>query len=177
MPRGRPKGSGKQVKAVPVQYDPCGEIVEDMAKELIPKYHSHLVNCEIAYLFKNKGITVRGRSAAATAEKCSPKVKALCNYDFLITICFEDWNNLSDAQKWAVLDHELEHCWVEEDDSGETKCKILPHDFEDFGSILQRHGLYSHTAVKLKHVMDTVPGDHGEIDIDSPEDSEEDLLD
>jgi len=178
MPRGRPKGSGNKTKAVPVQYDFCGETVEDLANELISNYHPHLANCGIAYLFKNKGITLKGMPAVATAEKCSPKVHALCDKHFVVTICYEDWNNCTDQQKKAILDHELSHCWITEaEDTGDTMYKILPHDFEDFGEIIRRYGAYSHSIEKLKHVMDSIDhADSTSLDVSSDE-SDEDLLD
>lgn len=156
MSRGRPKGSknGMQTQAVPLQYDPAGEPVEKLATDLIRQYHSHLVNAKIAYLYRNKDMTVKGKKAIATAEKCGPKTRALSNFDFIITIVYEQWNLLSDQQKYAIMDHELCHCWVEDDEkTGETRFKILPHDFEDFGDVLKRHGLYSEPAVALGRAM------------------------
>lgn len=182
MPRGRPKGSGKQVKAVPVQYDPCGETVLELARELISKYHPHLAQCdandEIAYLFKNKGITVKGKSAIATAEKCSPKVYALSGKRFVITICYEDWQNCTDILRRAALDHELFHLWLEEDEkTGETKYKILNHDLEEFGEIVRRYGVISHALAKFKTALEEAPNNTNDLGVDSPEDYEDDLLD
>jgi hypothetical protein len=145
-----------QTKAVPTQYDPAGELVEKIALDLIRQYHTHLVNAKIAYLYINKDITVRGKKAVATAEKCGPKTKALSGYDFIVTIVYEKWNQLEDKQKYAILDHELCHCWVEDNDqTGETRFRILPHDFEDFGDVLKRHGLYSEPAKAIGKVVST----------------------
>lgn len=144
----------KTVKRIPVQYDPA-ETVEELAKELIAENHPHLANVSIAYLFKNKPIKAKGREVAATAEKASDKHRALHGYRFLITVSYPMWQELEDPIKRAVIDHELEHCWVEDDDkTGETKYKILPHDVEEFGSIILRHGLYTTNLVKLGSVVE-----------------------
>ena len=146
-----PKSS---VKPIPVQYDPA-ETVGELAKDLIRQYHPHLATCKIAYLFKNKEIKSKGRLVVATTKKVSADMHALCGYHFLITIAYPTWNDLSDEIKRAALDHELEHCWVEDDEkTGETKYRILPHDVEEFGSVIQRHGLYTTNLVKLGSVVD-----------------------
>jgi hypothetical protein len=88
-----------------------------------------------------------GRTIFATAEKCNTKVKALCTasggeaFDFAIIINYQEWNNLTDDQRKAVLDHELCHCKVEEDEkTGETKYVIVPHDLSEFALVLDRWG-------------------------------------
>lgn len=156
MPRGRPKGSGKgmQVKQVPVQFDPADD-VQALAVQLIPKYHSHLVPKmeKIAYLFKNKKITNKGKEVAATAEKCSKKVTALCGMEFVITVSYEVWKNLSDEMKTYVIDHELSHCWIEDREDGEEQLQILPHSFEDFTDLVRRYGAMTVEIKKLQTIL------------------------
>jgi hypothetical protein len=148
------KNKGKSTKAVPVQFDPAEE-VEKIAKKLIPKYHSHLATCKIAYLYKNKTMKSKGVEVAATAEKISKKHHVLSGYHFLITTAYPTWKELSDKQKLAVVDHELEHCFVEDDEkTGEPKYSILPHDVEEFGSIIKRHGLYTTNLVRIGRVVE-----------------------
>lgn len=142
-------------RPVPTSYDRA-ETVEELAKRLISKYHPHLANCKIAYLYKNKDMKSKGRVKIATAEKCSPKLKALTEYDFLIVVSFPAYNSLSDKQKRAIIDHELEHCWCEEDDTGELTYSIIPHDVEEFGSIIQRHGLYYTDLEKMGRIVKSV---------------------
>jgi hypothetical protein len=140
---GRPKGSknGKRVANVPVQYDKA-EIPEEIAKELLPKYHPSLVNCNIAFLYKNKSIKQRGKEVVATAKKSGILLKAISDYDFIIIISYEAWNNLSDKQKYFVVDDALEHCFVDTDDStGETVTKIVNHDFSGFSNVIKRNGI------------------------------------
>jgi DNA-binding FrmR family transcriptional regulator len=158
MPRGRPKGSGKQVKQVPLQYDDA-ELVEELAKELIAEHHTHLVNSNIAYLYKNKPMSQKGRTIIATAEKCSKKVKAISSRDFVIVVSYEAYNKLTDKQKRAVIDHELEHCLVDEDDEGNEVTKIIPHDVEEFYCIIARHKLYKSDLIALGRVVENLRED------------------
>jgi hypothetical protein len=146
------KNKGKQVRSVPTQFDKA-ETVEVLAKKLVREYHSGLVNSRIAYLFKNKPIKRSGQEIPATAEKVSPKNKALSGYDFVIVVNNPMWLTLDDAQKNAVIDHCLEHFFIDEDDSGEVKFRILPHDVEEFSSVISRHGLYTKDLVKIGDVV------------------------
>jgi hypothetical protein len=156
------KNSGKTVKSVPLQYDPVDESVTDLAKSLIAKYHTHLINAQVAYLFRNKPMKKGDRELAATAEKVSAKNKVLSKYDFIITISYELWKTLSDAVKIAVLDHELTHCFITENEkTGETQYKILNHDVEEFGDVIRRNGLYNIDLVHIGNVIETakIPDD------------------
>lgn len=139
-----------QTKQEPTQYDKCGEEIEEMARELIRTDHTDLIsNCKVCYLWKNKEITKKGQNVGATAEKCSAKMKALTDYDFIITLSYPTWQELSDVARQALLDHELEHLFCDENDEGEMKCKILPHDTEEFNSIIERHGLWREELKKI----------------------------
>lgn len=155
----------KQVKRIPDFFDKA-DSVEEIAKELIPKYHTHLINSRIAYLFKNKELKKAGKTVIATANKCSPKEQALKAYDgedpfdFVIIVSYPIWNKLNEHQKEAIIDHELCHCWVEEiesdsEEAGDKKNKILAHDYEEFGSVLDRHGTYLPDLIKMKEILDS----------------------
>ena len=145
----------RNTKTVPVSYDPVNEIVAGMAKKLIAKFHDELINSKIAYLFKNKPMTQKGKAVAATAEKVGDKMKALCEQDFLIVISYPTWQDLTDKEKWAVLDHELQHCFAGETEAGDAVHKILDHDFSDFGVVIQRHGFYGDLSI-LRTVLKEV---------------------
>ena len=135
----------KQV-AIPLQFDEAITVAE-LAKPIIAQYHTHLINARIGYIYKNKPMKKCGRTIFATVEKCSVKAKALCNisggeaYDFVIVINYKDWNALTDEQRVAVLDHELCHCKIEEDeDTSEAKFVLEPHDISEFSGVLDRRG-------------------------------------
>jgi len=147
------KNKGKSVKAAPLQFDPAEE-VENIAKKLIPKYHSYLANARIAYLFKNRKVKSKGREVVATAKLIGKDMRALTGYHFLITTAYPTWQELSDKQKLAVIDHELEHCFVEDDEkTGDPKYSLLPHDVEEFGSVIKRHGLYTTDLARMGRLV------------------------
>lgn len=156
------KNSGKSVQSIPLRFDPADDSVLELAKSLISKYHTSLVNAKIAYLFRNKPMKKAGREVAATAEKISAKNKVLSNYDFIITISYEAWKGMQDAVKIAVLDHELSHLFIEDDEkTGEPKFTLLPHTVEEFSEVILRNGLYNIDLVHIGNVIQTakIPDD------------------
>jgi predicted metallopeptidase len=141
MPRGRPKGSGNNVQTMPTSYYKCEESIEKMANEMLAKYHPEIVNCKIAYLWCSKDMKSGGKIALAQVQKVGPRVKALLEYDFIITISSPIWKTLSTEQQYSVLDHELYHIFVDEDSAGEPKYQLLKHDIEEFTNVVLNHGI------------------------------------
>lgn len=149
------KNSGVTVENVPTSFDKA-ETVEQVAKDLIRKYHSELVNIKIGYLWKNKIIKKQGREVVACLAKCSDLIKALCELDVIMIISYPSYNSLTDKQKIACVDHELTHILVDEDLAGNPKVRLIAHDVEEFGSVIERHGLYMDDLVMLGRVVQTV---------------------
>lgn len=141
-------------KSVPTQFDLADDDLVELANKLIAKNHTHLASCKMAYLYKNKPMKLKGVEVAATAEKVPTKHRSLSGYHFIITIAYPTWQELDDKIRLAVLDHELEHCFVEDDEkTGEPKYSVLPHDVEEFSTIIRRHGLYTKDLVRIGHVV------------------------
>lgn len=149
------KSKGTKTEKVPVQYDRA-ESVEEIAKELIRKHHTELVNTKIAYLFKNRPIKANGRDVIAFSSKCSGIVKVLSEIDVVVIISYPSFQQLDERQKLAVIDHELTHLFVEEDSTGAPKLRKLAHDVEEFSVIIERYGLYQEDLVRLGKVIQTV---------------------
>lgn len=164
--RGRPKGKG--TKTIPKQYD-LSEDLQDIGNDLIRKYHPSLATASIAYLFVNKEIKHKGKLVGGQARTCSKLVKAISTYDFVIVISYPTWQKLEERQRLALLDHELEHCFVSETDEGDIKYSILPHDYEEFSSILDRHGLWNGGLEALGAVVKKSIGKENKVEKDTDE--------
>lgn len=123
-----------------MQFVECGVGVYDIMAEIIGEYHSSLRNCKIKCLFYDKPRRRSGKLILATAEAVSPKFNYLTGIDFIISIYEDVWDIMADQEKRALLDHELNHCFVGENKEGEPVYTILPHDVEDFRVIIERYG-------------------------------------
>ena len=122
--------------------------VERVAKLLIAAFHKEITNARIAYLFREK-MARRGGSVWGTAEKVAGKWRMLAEYDFVVTMNWDVWRGLGYPARAALLDHELEHCGM--DDHGSFQ--LLPHDLEEFNSIVARWGPWRASVVNFGHVL------------------------
>ena len=123
--------AGKKKNDEPKYFD--APAVEEIAKDLIPKHHSHLKNQPIMFLF------VRYMSDWARMNLRSEKERFISGYHFLMEVNHKKWAELSDKQRIALVDHELCHAGID-GKSGDPM--LIDHDVEEFGEIVKRHGLW-----------------------------------
>lgn len=113
---------------------------EGMARVLIPVFHRELQNVTIRYLFQeNMGSQLR--TVWGKAAKAPARWLYLTGVDFVITFNWTMWKELNTPQRAALVDHELEHCFVEETAEG-SKLVLHPHDLEEFNVTVRRWGLW-----------------------------------
>lgn len=126
--------------------------VAEIAQELIKKYHPHLLECDIAYFFFCK---VDKDGAYLPEDKWGDKLGYVRLYpqelrtmqnvtDFGMGILANYWDQATDKQREALVDHELCHCQydvMEED----PKPKLRKHEFEGFLDEIERHGAWDNT--------------------------------
>jgi len=133
-------------------YTPAPE-VKEIAERLIPLHHSHLLDARIEYIFTNKVSKRANKEIWGTMRKVSSlaaylagdknaKEHGVTEEFFVMTISQPIWEDLSSDKKEALVDHELCHAFVDLDKDDEPKLSILPHDLEEFTSIVKRHGLW-----------------------------------
>ena len=116
------------------------EQAERMADVLITQFHPELRNVAVKYLFQeNMGSALR--TVWGKAAKTPARWLYLTSIDFVITFNWTVWKELTIPQRAALVDHELEHCFVEETAEG-TKLVLHPHDLEEFNTTVRRWGLW-----------------------------------
>lgn len=137
--------------------------VQEIAEELIPKYHQHLIdfNVEIRYLFVDKTQKLGGKEVWGTCRKVTGLNAFLGGEGpdgdpfFVITISKEIWDLLPHDKRVPLVDHELCHAFAEakqqkdEADGNEdletdnpVKLSVQPHDLEEFSCIARRYGFW-----------------------------------
>ena len=124
----------------------------DIAERLIPLHHQHLIGVRIEYLFISKARKRNGKTKAGQcmvkrgldAFLATPGVTSSLDAPdfFVLEFAAPVWEELTDAGKAALVDHELCHARTEETDEGGVRLSTRPHDVEEFGDILRRHGLW-----------------------------------
>lgn len=118
--------------------------VRVVAEDLIGRYHQHLLGVRVEYLFSSKTPKSKGSEVWGSARKISGLSAFLAGDHsenpndsfFVIVISRPIWDQIDEAKRRALVDHELCHCWVNE----EGDLTTIGHDLEEFGAIVHRHG-------------------------------------
>jgi hypothetical protein len=125
-----------------------------MLDGLIEKHHEHLTNARIALAWNlTWQPDVDGRCTLGKCKRASDLDRELAPYDFVIMLRHEFFESaeVTDAQRLALIDHELCHAEVALEDGGDepkvdtkgrTVYRIRKHDLEEFSSVVARHGIW-----------------------------------
>ena len=131
--------------------------VEEIAQKLIPEHHDHLARHDVTIrcVFRDPPAKARGRLVLGKARKISGLNAHLVGLEqddelhepvdfFVIEVSHRAWEILTEAQRVALVDHELSHFDVEIPDDAEEDRKLLVvgHDLEEFTAVVRRHGLW-----------------------------------
>jgi len=129
------------------------ESVEKVAGNLLPTYHPELATARIAYIFVSEASKKNGVSVLGKSKKVGGALEFLLEKDFLIEVALDCWNEASDRQKQALVDHLLECCTgVENEETGELKWSRRTPDVQEFTSILHRHGAWTDALAGMVEV-------------------------
>ncbi len=107
----------------------CGFVIREYRPELRP--------FRIEVLFQLKVPPANRRERLGTAMKLPGKMAHLAEINAVITLGFQSWTWLADADRQRLVHHELEHLISDEG------LKSRGHDFEDFASIIDLYGIRS----------------------------------
>lgn len=152
------------------------EAVESIAKGLIANYHPHLAEARILYAYVDKASKKGGRELLGKVQKVSGWQEWALEKDFFILVPLDKWNDLTEAQRTALVDHLLERCAGEEQDDNSMRWMVRDPDVQEFTSILRRHGVWHSDLVDFVSVAQEINLDdiiQEEADIDLSEEVEE----
>lgn len=132
-----------------------GKPMYRLLRDLISACHSDIKDARIALAW-NLGWKpdVDGRVILGKCKKASDLDRELAAYDFVIILRQSFWIDLktTDAQRAALLDHELCHAATRcdertgdpiVDELGRIAYRIRKHDIEEFADVVSRHGLWT----------------------------------
>lgn len=121
--------------------------------ELIAAHHEDLRDARIALAWCTSWkADVDGQMTIGKCKRASDLDREMVDFDFIILLNEGFCLMASDAQRRALLDHELCHAALKYDKSGEPVedergrkvYRTRKHDVEEFACIVERHGLYKH---------------------------------
>lgn len=95
---------------------------------------------KIAYLSSDEEKKKNGKLVFGDCTKVDAKYKWSVPYDFFITVYEPNCLGFTDKQFEILLKHELLHIGIN-NDGNESVYYIVPHDVEEFWSIIDEYGL------------------------------------
>lgn len=115
--------------------------LQALAQKVMEKHKEEfgliMSNCAIRYLWSDKAKKSNNGYVYADTTRVNDKMKAISGVDFIITFYEPNCAKLDDERMEILMHHELKHIGYDEDGN----CKIIPHDVNDFASIIQEHGV------------------------------------
>ncbi|HEX2868642.1 MAG TPA: putative metallopeptidase [Ignavibacteriales bacterium] len=135
----------------------AGEVIREMRLDVHP--------AKIEFLRVSPYIQ---KTTAAVCKKTGPEFKFFTNHDYLIEVSAELWDALDKDTRKILLEHELRHILVlQNDKTGDWNFKLRKHDIQDFASIVKVHGVDWIKRVKLSisSLYDLTPAEEDNIQI------------
>jgi hypothetical protein len=114
------------------------ESIVNTCAELVRKHHAHLEAAQIGIVLRDRPSSSGGKLVHAGVSLITGKLKTLLDVDILIWVAADTWQELSDDQRAAMIDHQL--CHVRESDG---RLYLVGHDLEEFRAVIDRYGLWN----------------------------------
>lgn len=118
---------------------------------VLNRYHPDLAKhgVTVGLLAAAGGLALHGYPAAALVRVNALRLRVQGAPDCTVELCHESWQQRPEAERRAILDHELEHVVIlfekdgkpKTDDAHRPKLRLKPHDFQigGFKNVIERH--------------------------------------
>ncbi len=130
-----------------------GRPIYTLLTEIVTSHHDELGAARIALAWCTSWVPdADGHVTIGKCVRATDLHRELAEFDFIILLRRSFWHDdrVTDAQRRALLDHELCHAGVRldahgdpaKDDRGRIVYRTRKHDIEEFTDIVKRHGCY-----------------------------------
>jgi hypothetical protein len=125
----------------------AGPETAKILEKAIAEWHPDLalVSDQIAVVMRDPAAKSGGVVNLGTSRKASPLVRALGKeqYIFILEVAAEEWRDMDDNKRLALIDHLLCQCGVKEDEKKDTiTYTILKPEIQMFKANLRRFGVW-----------------------------------
>lgn len=138
-------------RAIDEETDGVVHATYEIMHELIGAFHPHLAQANIAIMWRYGWKRCRdGHLKGGEMRLCAEVDRELHGFDFVMALNYKLWSELDETCQVAIVDHELCHAQVDDDDDGDVRVdekgricyRIKKHDLEEFTAIVGRYGQY-----------------------------------
>jgi Putative phage metallopeptidase len=159
---------------MPTTYEPATDLVTKLADRVMREHHPglHAAKVQVGYLMahaprdandepKGPAIKLRGRACKAVVRIVNLKDRVAGLPDAMVILDGDEWDEWSEREQAAIIDHELTHLElktdesgaVQRDDIGRPKLRMRLHDFE-FGGFLDVAKHYGDDSTEKQVIAD-----------------------
>lgn len=159
-------------------FEKCPVSITEIANSILIEFETHKplldarVKIDLVFAYsdkdegghaKNNALSRNGRKALGIARKIPLKDRALGRGDCEVALDGDWWDDATEDQQRALLDHELHHFAVKidkrglvRDDLGRPVIQMRKHDYEFgwFKIIAERHGAASQERIAAQMIFD-----------------------
>lgn len=139
-----------------VSYGPAPAVAR-IAQNLVDTEHRHLADAPLVCVYRSQAAIAGGRITLAKARLITGLnafLAAMASGDlaqhsdfgysfFCIEVAADQWAGLADNERIALVDHELCHFDIWENEDGDRGLWVRGHDVEEFIAVAKRHGAWS----------------------------------
>ncbi len=129
---------------------------QQIADELIKKFHVELSNVKFRFLCRNKASKSGEKKKFGQIKKASPMERHICggDTDFIVIIALDVWNEYSSNQRNACIDHFLSKIIVSEDEiTAEPKYKLASSGVNESPEVIDRFGAWNEELQDLSNAF------------------------
>ena len=150
MPKEHKEEKLKSVRVVLIEEGKSPYVILEKMRR---RYHPELRKARIALAWRLSNKPDKdGHIVLGKCHKASDLQRELAQYDYVILLNKEAWNNekFDKKKKYALMDHEMCHARplldkggkIRKDERGRYCWRMRDHDIEEFHEIVDRHGIW-----------------------------------
>ena len=115
------------------------EVMKEYQDDKFKNIHNLGIN--VAFLTSKEAPVTKGKAKMGECIAVKKEYhKRFIPHDYLIIIYEPNVQHMTPEQKKILVEHELMHINAYENEEGETKLGINPHEVEDFQEIIDKYG-------------------------------------
>ena len=113
--------------------------LRDIAEKVMSEKGIDLSMAKIEYFLVYPNVS---KKVAGMCVRTSRELKYFSEFDYLVEMSGDLWDNLSDEVRYLLMYHELMHIYpIYNEKKDEWRFSLRRHDIEDFRSIVGPHGV------------------------------------
>jgi hypothetical protein len=123
--------------------------VEEIADELIKKYHPHLEGVKICYLFRSDRWKARKKPVRGKVLIAPPLWQHIGGFELIVIINKTIFESMDADGRLVMVDNEISSVEMVEKEAGKKAWRFREHDICEYSDVLARHNVCVSNLIPL----------------------------